>query len=137
MEIQIIQTNHQFQFEASNGRIAVPIVASPSLSETEAGFRPMELLLASLGSCLSIDVLNILKKQRQEVKSYKVNVSGKRRAEEPAIFEHILIELFVVGPVDTAKLETAIQLSKEKYCSVYKIVSQTAEIEIKYQLNHE
>lgn len=137
MEIQITQTTHQFQFEASNGRVSLPLVASPSLSETENGFRPMELLLVSLGSCLSIDVLNILKKQRQEVKGYKVNVSGKRRIEEPAIFEHILIDLFVVGNIDTAKLDSAILLSKEKYCSVYKIVSQTAEIEIKYQLSHE
>tara|TARA_Y100000782_G_C10181544_1_gene264296 strand:- start:81 stop:491 length:411 start_codon:yes stop_codon:yes gene_type:complete len=134
MEIAINRTNDKFHFEASNGGATLPIGASPVLGDTEYGFRPMELMLVSLGSCMSIDVLNLLYKQRQQVEDYDVKVSATRKG-EPSIFENILVEIFVKGQVEEKRLEKAIAQSRDKYCSAYKVLNATATIDIKYYLN--
>ncbi len=137
MEIHIRKTEKNFQFISSNGETEIPLCATPEMEPGNSGFRPMQLVLASLGGCMSIDVMHILLKQRQEVASYEVKVSASRVDDTPAIFEKITISLFVKGKIKEEKLQQAIQLSEEKYCSVHKILGYTADITTEYFLNHE
>jgi len=137
MEIQLTKTKAQFEFTATNNQAELPICASPSLGASQNGFRPMELLLVGLASCLSIDVLNILYKQRQKISKYQVKVSATRKEAEPSIFENILVNLYVWGNVNEQKLNKALTLTKKKYCSVYHILKPTAQIQTQYFLNNE
>lgn len=136
MEVKIKQVNPNFTFIATNGEVETSIVAKPDLSENTQGFRPMELMLSSLGSCMSIDVLLILQKQKQEVKNYEVTVTGKRADSVPSIFTHIELHFQLEGKVDESKLERAINLSKDKYCPAFAIISKTANIQYKYTVSN-
>jgi len=84
---------------------------------------------------MSIDVLSILAKSKQEVEEFDVEVSGTRREEIPGLFKDIVITITVTGDVKKEKLEQAIRLSEETYCTVFKIVEKTASIKTTYVLN--
>ncbi len=137
MEIELTRNKAQFEFTATNNQAQLPICASPVLGATQNGFRPMELLLVGLASCLSIDVLTILYKQKQDINKYQVKVKATRKEAEPPIFETITVSLYVWGKVSDLKLNKALELTKEKYCSVYHILKPTAQIQTQYFINHE
>ncbi|GGO88966.1 hypothetical protein GCM10011348_45630 [Marinobacterium nitratireducens] len=87
--------------------------------DLKEGGRPMELLLASLGSCSSVDVMAILRKSRQDVVSCVVEVSGERADAVPAVFTAIHVKFIVTGrKLKEAHVRRAVQLSAEQYCSV-------------------
>jgi putative redox protein len=80
---------------------------------------PMLLLLLAVASCSGSDVLIILKKMRMAVRSLRMEVEGTRRAEEPRRYISITLEYHIAGDgLDASKVERAIALSLEKYCSV-------------------
>ncbi|MCF6214437.1 MAG: OsmC family protein [Flavobacteriaceae bacterium] len=137
MEITLTRNTAQFEFIATNNQAELPICAAPSLGATQNGFRPMELLLVGLASCMSIDVLNILYKQRQTITKYEVKVNATRKDGEPSLFDKITVSLYVWGKVNDIKIDKALKLTKEKYCSVYHILKPTAQINTQYFLNHE
>jgi len=137
MEIELTRNKAQFEFTATNNQAQLPICASPVLGATQNGFRPMELLLVGLASCLSIDVLTILYKQKQDINKYQVKVKATRKEAEPPIFETITVSLYVWGKVSDIKLYKALELTKEKYCSVYHILKPTSQIQTQYFINHE
>ena len=137
MEIQLTKTKETFEFTATNTQATIPICASPVLGAAQNGFRPMELLLVGLASCLSIDVLTILYKQKQDITKYQVKVKATRKDAEPPIFEDITVNLYVWGKVSALKLGKALELTKEKYCSVYHILKPTAKIKTQYFINYE
>jgi len=83
-----------------------------------AGMRPMQMLLSSVGACSSIDIILLLKKQRQDLKDIRIAVTGTRRDEEPRIFTAIHVAYTLVGDIDEKKAERACRLSMEKMCSV-------------------
>lgn len=100
------------------------------------GMRPMQLLLSAAGGCSSIDVLLMLKKQKQSVESFEVEVEGHtEKVEEHRIFKTIVIHFKITGKVDPEKAERAVKLSLEKYCSVSKILEPTAEISYTLSVN--
>jgi putative redox protein len=110
-----------FRFEAKspdNG-YAFSIGASKSIGGDESGFRPMQVMLASLGGCSGIDVVNILRKQRVDFDAVDVEVEGDRRPDAtPSPFTRVKLTFRVTGrAVDRAKAEKAVALSVEKYCS--------------------
>ncbi len=119
-----------FRCELSNslGKTAI-IDGSKSIGGTEDGLRPMELLLMGLAGCSGFDVLSILQKGRQDVRDFEVTVKGERAETVPAVFTRILVHYEVSGPVELAKLERAVSLSLEKYCSVSAMLGKTAKIE--------
>lgn len=137
MNISLKKTDKKFAFKGSNGESEFDICASPKLEVGNSGFRPMELLLVSLGGCMSIDVLSILDKQKQVVDNYEVELTAEREDAIPAIFKTIHMHIIIDGEIAEKKLQRAIDLGVEKYCSVYKILSPTADIQIKYSLNNE
>ena len=108
---------------------------SPDIGGDNLGFRPMQLMLAGLGGCSTIDILDILKKQRQEVKDVTIDLDASRRENEvPSLFKSIHIRYTIYGKVDEPKVKRAIDLSLEKYCSVAKIIEKTASITYSFEV---
>jgi putative redox protein len=84
-----------------------------------SGFRPMQSMLAALCGCSSVDVISILKKQRQELISLKIEVDGHREeGKEPSLWKQIHLVFKMEGNMDLSKAKRAVDLSLEKYCSV-------------------
>jgi putative redox protein len=106
--------------------------ANPSIGGGNKGFRPMELLAGSLAGCVSIDVLNIVKKQRIDLKHYNVRIEAKRVEGTPAPFEHIHLIFEFDDCIDLVKMQRNIELTLEKYCSVSACLKE--EIKVTYAL---
>ncbi len=134
MEIEVLRSQKNFAFTASNGEVSIPLCAAPSLEAGNSGFRPMQLVLVGLAGCLSIDVLNILYKQKQSITAYRAVAKATRSNATPSTFEEIHLELELSGSVDPDKVQKAINLSAEKYCSVHKILEQTARIQCSFKI---
>jgi putative redox protein len=107
-------------------------------SARSAAATPMELLLIALGSCTGVDVISILKKKRQQVTGYRIEVSGERREEFPRSYTHLYVKHIVCGRgVSEQALKSAIELSDTKYCSVAATLSGSAEIVTSYEIVEE
>ena len=80
---------------------------------------PVELLLTALGSCTAVDVVSIMRKKRERVTDYRVEVRGERREEHPRKYTRMEVKHIVRGHnISEKALAQAIELSEEKYCSV-------------------
>ena len=131
MKIHIERIDDAFKMKATNQDGKVTFVdGSKSIGASEDAFRPMQLLLTSLAACSAIDILNILKKQRQDVQSFEISAEGQRVDGIPSPFKRIDITFIVAGNVKEKKLVKAVELTQGKYCSVY--FSLHPEIEINY-----
>ena len=107
--------------------------ASKEYGGEGSGFSPMQLLLIALGGCTSMDVVHILKKQRQQINDLEVLVSGERVKEPPQVYNKILVEYKIKGTdIKEKAIQRAIQLSEEKYCSVGAMLKAKAKIASKY-----
>jgi putative redox protein len=96
---------------------------------------PMELLLLALGGCTGVDVIDILKKKRQHVTGYRIEVHGDRREEYPRAYTKFYVKHIVSGRgVSEKAVARAIELSDQKYCSVAATVRGTAEIVTSYEI---
>ncbi|TXC82030.1 OsmC family protein [Luteibaculum oceani] len=136
MEINIVKsTEGEFTFHAQNENSTITLCAGEELSPGVAAFRPMQLVLVSLGSCMLIDVLNILQKQKIIPEDYDVQVTGTRAHAVPKVFKNITIHYKLKGNIPPRKVERAIGLSRDKYCSVYKMLYPTVEIFTKFSIN--
>ncbi|OEJ67120.1 OsmC family protein [Magnetovibrio blakemorei] len=103
--------------------------SSPAFGGEDRGVRPMELLLLGMGGCTSIDVMNILEKSRQDVSGCVAEISADRADEDPKVFVRIHVHFKVTGRnVEAKRVERAIELSAEKYCSASIMLGKTAEI---------
>lgn len=136
MQIKIKRLNDAFHMEATNeDSVSIHMDASPDIGGQNKGMRPMQLLLSGIGGCSTIDILDILKKQRQEVKDIEINVNATRyEGEIPSLFKTIHLEYILYGNLDENKVKRAIDLSLDKYCSVAKILEKTAEISYSFQI---
>lgn len=120
----------KMRFEAvADSQKPVVLDAAPEFGGENQGARPMELLLMALGGCTMMDVVSILQKMRQEFQEAFVEIRAERASEHPKIFTEIHLTYVLVGThLDAAKVEQAVKLSREKYCSVSHIVEKTAKI---------
>ena len=101
----------------------------------EEGCSPTETLLLSLAGCLSIDVVHILRKMRCEVEKYEITVEGARRETPPQHYTYINLMIHISGKgITPKKIERAIALSQEKYCSVYHSLRDDIKINVKYEI---
>lgn len=97
--------------------------------QNKAAGTPMEYLLLAVGGCTGADVVSILRKKRQTVTGYRIEVAGDRRDEYPRSYKKIAVKHIVTGRrLDPEAVRRAVQLSDEKYCSVAATVRPTAEI---------
>jgi putative redox protein len=99
---------------------------------------PMELLLIALGSCTGVDMISILKKKRQHVTDYRIEVSGDRRDDYPRSYTRLYVKHIVHGHgVSETAVASAIELSETKYCSVAATLRGSAEIIMSYEIVEE
>jgi putative redox protein len=107
-------------------------------SERHAAATPMELVLLALGSCTGVDVISILKKKRQLVTDYRIEVSGERRDEHPRSYTRLFVKHIVRGRgVSEQAVAQAIELSDQKYCSVAATLRGSAQIVTSYEIIEE
>jgi putative redox protein len=118
IQLDRVQGDFGFEITDQNGH-TVRMDSSPESGGQNFGVRPMQTLLMALAGCSAIDVISILKKQRQEVVNYKMTVSGEReQGKEPSLWKFINVEFHFYGDIDTDKAARAVDLSINKYCSV-------------------
>ncbi len=126
------------QFVATGAGGHSIVLDAPAGRKTWQGMKPTELLLAAVAGCTAIDVIDILRKQRQAVDSLRVTARGVQQEEHPRAFTQIELFYEVRGAgVSGEALERAIHLSHEKYCSVAATVRGVAKISTSYAIKEE
>jgi len=106
--------------------------------ERASAATPVELLLVALGSCTAVDVISILRKKRERVTDYRVEVRGERRAEHPRAYTRMELRHIVRGHnVSEKAVASAIELSETKYCSVAATLRPGVEIVTSYEIVEE
>lgn len=134
MKLKLTKIGEPFLFEFSNSNgNSVKIDAATTIGGGGEEFRPMELLAGSLASCMAIDVLHILRKQRISPEKFAVDIQASRTEGVPSPFDSIVLTIQVSREIDTAQLERNIRLSLDKYCSVAASLSKDIQIETNIQ----
>lgn len=137
MLIKIKRFDKDYGFEATNeaGKSLI-MDASPAIGGHGQGFSPMQTVLAAIGGCSGIDLISILKKQKQEIESFEMTVEGEREKDAvPSPFTSIHIIYNLKGKIDKEKAQRAADLSIEKYCSVSKMLEKSAKITYEVKIN--
>ena len=97
------------------------------------GCAPVESLLLSLAGCMAIDTVSFLQKMRVELSQFKVDIAGERRADPPQHYKALEITLHAAGSgLTEAKMARAVNLSHEKYCSVYHSLRNDLDVKLAY-----
>ena len=120
--------NMSFVGESGSGH-SVVMDGAPEFGGRNLGFRPMEMLLLGLGGCTAFDVVMILNKSRQKIDDCEVHIEAERSEDIPRVFTRIHIHFVVSGRgLDAVKVEKAVNLSAEKYCSASEMLGKVATI---------
>jgi putative redox protein len=119
----------RFTAEAGSGHAIVLDDA-----QGNGGPRPMEAALLALGGCTAMDVISILRKKRQQVIAYTVELHAEQRESPPHYFTQIQIKHRLRGRIDPAAVRRAIELSETKYCSVSAMMQHTTRIEHSFEI---
>ncbi len=134
-QIELTRVSGDFGFEArdAKGHIA-RMDSSPETGGLNFGIRPMQMLLMGLGGCSAIDIVSILKKQRQPVDGFRMFIEGERQpGKEPSLWQNVNIVFELKGDIDPDKANKACQLAMDKYCSVAATLRE-AHCQIKWEL---
>jgi len=136
IKIELNRLNDGFHMEAVNEQgNSLQMDASPDIGGTNQGMRPMQLLLSAFGGCSSIDIINILKKQKQPLKDLKVTITGEREKDKvPSLFTDVHAHFRLFGDLDADKVQKAVSLSVDKYCSVAKTLEKTAKVTYSFEI---
>jgi len=114
---------------------SVALDGKASAGGEENGFQPMELMAISLAGCTAMDVISILRKKRQDITDFDVQVHAERASEHPKVFTSATIDYQVVGhEIDEAAVIRAIELSATRYCPAQAMLGQVMAIELKYHI---
>ncbi|MCW3465432.1 OsmC family protein [Chitinophaga nivalis] len=127
MKIALQRVDDGFNMEAvDEGGHKVLMDSSVENGGKNNGVRPMQMMIMGLGGCSAIDVLMILKKQRQEVTDFRIEIDAEReKGKEPALWETAHIIFHFTGNIDPDKAARAVELSMNKYCSVAETLRQS------------
>ncbi len=117
-EITLRQVEHHMMAASDSHGHSIVIGRSPNDHESWVGVKPSDLFLISIASCASYDVVEILLKQREKYRDFKVTCSGDQLPDPPYTFTRIHLHFSLRGNLGREKVEKAIRLSIEKYCSV-------------------
>ncbi|QNL50520.1 OsmC family protein [Olivibacter sp. SDN3] len=125
MKVVLNRVNQAVHFEGTSptSDVKIQIDGSPDLGGEGLGARPMELVLMALGSCSALDLISILKKQKQEVSAFSIELEGKRVDTIPAVFKSIHLLFKLTGNIDQLKADKAAELAVKKYCSVHDMLA--------------
>jgi len=123
-----------FVGESGSGH-SIVIDGAPDSGGRNRGMRPMEVVLLGAAACTAFDLVTILKKARQPVADCAVEAAAERASDVPKVFTRIHLKYVVAGRgLDLARVEQAVKLSKDKYCSATQMLSKTAEITYEIEL---
>jgi putative redox protein len=129
MEITVERVNKKVHLRAHNGTgNTVDVDGSETVGGEGQGFRPMQLVLAAIASCSTMDLVPILEKQRQQLDDLKITVTGERPDTVPSPFSKIHLHFDLYGTIEEAKAARAVELAVTKYCSVGEMLKQTVDI---------
>lgn len=122
------------RFVATDSRgHSIVLDASKQVVGEDSGFSPLQLLLAALGGCTGIDIVDLMRKQRQQVDGLEIIVSGERVEEPPRVYKNIHVEYRINGKnIKEQAVQRAIKLSEEKYCSVGAMLKAKANVTSNY-----
>lgn len=129
MKCRIKWLDHMSFVGESDSGHSVVMDGAPDAGGRDLGVRPMEMLLLGLGGCSAFDVVSILHKSRQQIVDCEVEIEAERADEIPRVFTKIQMHFIVSGKgLDPKKVEKAVGLSADKYCSASKMLEKAAEI---------
>ena len=124
----------RFQARADSGH-SLTIDGPAEVGGENQGFRPMELMLLGLAGCMAFDVLMILRKMRQEMISYQVNIEGERAEEAPRVYTTVRMEhVFQGSNLNPHSIQRAIEMAESTYCSASAMFAKTAKIINQYRI---
>lgn len=137
VRLSLERKSGEFHLQSTNSAgSVVDTDGAPDIGGQGKGLRPMELLLASLASCSAIDIILIMKKQRQTLDDIKIDVSAERvSVENHSEFASIHMSFHFYGQIRESKAKRAIDLSLDDYCSVAQILKKTAKITYDFDIN--
>ena len=137
-KINVERVDDAFHFVGTNERgNQVHMDTGKEEGGSGEGAGPMQLLIMAVGGCSGIDILSILKKGRQQVDKFSVDLTAERaEGEVPSLFTKVHAHYTLEGDLDSDKVRRAIALSIEKYCSVSKTLEATAEITYSFTVNN-
>ena len=128
MKISLNRINDDYLFECKNSA-GNTILLDNTSQEGANGVSPMESVLMAVAGCSGIDIVSILKKQRQNITDFRAEVEGERvPVDEAKPFKKIVVTFYIDGEVELTKAQKAAQLSFDKYCSVSKTLDPNVEI---------
>lgn len=138
MKINLTRINDDYLFECTNSLGNKILLDNTSQPETAQGVSPMETILMAVAGCSGIDMVSIMKKQRQEITGFSAEVEGERvQVDEAKPFKTIRVKFFLEGMIDPKKALKAAELSFEKYCSVSKTVEPNVTVNYEVFVNGE
>ena len=100
-----------------------------------AGPSPLQVLGFAVAGCMAMDVVHILKKGRQDLRGLRVDLKGERQQTEPRRFTRVELRYTITGNIPPEPIERAIQLSREKYCSVWHSMRQDIELDVSFSVS--
>lgn len=129
MNISVNWVDGMLMVGKSHSGHSITMDGPPEIGGENLGVRPMEMLLLGVAGCTMIDVVSTLKKMRQDLKHCETKVNAERATDHPKVFTDIHIQFVIKGKdLDQNKVEKAITLSAEKYCSASIMLGKTASI---------
>ena len=130
-----LQEHMRFQADTGSGHSVVLDSSDPDLGGANAGMRPTEAVLVALGGCAAMDVISILRKMREDVTAYDVNVTGQQAEEHPQVYTSIIVAHSLQGPdLSEENVRRAIELSMTRYCPVHAMLRPTVPIAARYEI---
>jgi putative redox protein len=120
---------HDLVFAGKSGNVTMTLD-----SQSTAGPSPMQALAFALAACMAMDVAHVLKKGKDDLRGLRADLTGTRAAEEPRRFTAIALHYSITGDVPAARVERAIELSREKYCSVWHSMRQDIELTVTFKV---
>ena len=135
MNISVNWVDGMLMVGKSHSGHSITMDGPPEIGGDNLGVRPMEMLLLGVAGCTMIDVVTTLKKMRQELTHCETKVNAERANDHPKVFTDIHIQFLVKGKdLDSKKVEKAITLSAEKYCSASIMLGKTASISHDFEI---
>lgn len=128
MKITLNRINDNYLFECANEN-GQKILLNNVREDQNNGVSPMESVLMAVAGCSSIDIIHILKKQKQEITHFSADVEGDRvEVGDVKPFKSIKVKVMLEGEIEVSKAKRAAELSFEKYCSVAEMLKNSVEI---------
>ena len=137
MKISLQRINDDYLFECTNSAGNKILLDNTSQPDAK-GVSPMESVLMAVAGCSGIDIVSILKKQRQDIEDFSAEVEGERvQVDDAKPFKNIIVRFFLTGNIDPKKALKAAELSFEKYCSVSKTLEPNVTVSYEVFVNKE